>query len=70
VGYRLGKGEKLDDIIKTLGSVAEGSSTRDCLWNRCAKGIVSGVTTAKALHEIVKELGVHAPVGLTIFAIV
>jgi len=24
VGYRLGKGEKLDDIIRTLGSVAEG----------------------------------------------
>lgn len=27
VGYRLGKGEKLDDIIRTLGSVAEGVST-------------------------------------------
>lgn len=27
VGYRLGKGEKLDDIIRTLGSVAEGVTT-------------------------------------------
>lgn len=27
VGYRLGKGEKLSDIIATLGSVAEGVST-------------------------------------------
>jgi glycerol-3-phosphate dehydrogenase len=27
VGYRLGQGEKLDVIMKTLGSVAEGVST-------------------------------------------
>lgn len=27
VGYRLGKGEKLDYIIETLGSVAEGVTT-------------------------------------------
>lgn len=27
VGYRLGQGEKLDDIIQTLGSVAEGVTT-------------------------------------------
>lgn len=27
VGYRLGKGEKLEDIIRTLGSVAEGVTT-------------------------------------------
>lgn len=27
VGYRLGKGESLDSIIETLGSVAEGVST-------------------------------------------
>jgi glycerol-3-phosphate dehydrogenase len=27
VGYRLGRGEKLDYIIKTLGSVAEGVET-------------------------------------------
>lgn len=27
VGYRLGKGEKLQDIIGTLGSVAEGVTT-------------------------------------------
>jgi glycerol-3-phosphate dehydrogenase len=39
VGYRLGRGESLPDIIRTLGSVAEG------------------VTTAKALHELLEELG-------------
>jgi glycerol-3-phosphate dehydrogenase len=27
VGYRLGKGEKLDDILENLGSVAEGVTT-------------------------------------------
>lgn len=27
VGYRLGRGESLDEITKTLGSVAEGIST-------------------------------------------
>jgi glycerol-3-phosphate dehydrogenase len=27
VGYRLGQGESLDEIMKTLGSVAEGVST-------------------------------------------
>lgn len=27
VGYRLGKGEKLEDILNTLGSVAEGVTT-------------------------------------------
>jgi glycerol-3-phosphate dehydrogenase len=27
VGYRLGQGEPLDTIIKTLGSVAEGVTT-------------------------------------------
>lgn len=27
VGYRLGKGEKLEGIIESLGSVAEGVST-------------------------------------------
>lgn len=27
VGYRLGQGESLDTILKTLGSVAEGVST-------------------------------------------
>jgi len=27
VGYRLGRGDSLDDIVKTLGSVAEGVPT-------------------------------------------
>ncbi|TFK56570.1 NAD-dependent glycerol-3-phosphate dehydrogenase [Heliocybe sulcata] len=31
VGYRLGKGEQLDDIIRSLGSVAEGVTTTKAL---------------------------------------
>ena len=31
VGYRLGQGEKLDHIVQTLGSVAEGVTTAKAL---------------------------------------
>jgi glycerol-3-phosphate dehydrogenase len=53
VGYRLGRGEKLEHIIETLGSVAEG------------------VTTAKALHELLKELGtdVNAAIANAVYQI-
>ncbi|KZT55018.1 NAD-dependent glycerol-3-phosphate dehydrogenase [Calocera cornea HHB12733] len=51
VGRRLGEGEKLDHIIKTLGSVAEG------------------VTTAKALHSILKKLEIKAPIAEGVYAV-
>lgn len=38
VGYRLGQGESLDEIMKTLGSVAEGVSTA-----KGAKTIIDGL---------------------------
>lgn len=37
VGYRLGKGEKLKDIIENLGSVAEGVPTTKAAHELCAK---------------------------------
>ncbi|KAF9512791.1 hypothetical protein BS47DRAFT_1372729 [Hydnum rufescens UP504] len=51
VGFRLGKGETLEAIISTLGSVAEG------------------VTTTKGLHEIVKDLGVYAPIAEAVYEV-
>ncbi|KIM70375.1 hypothetical protein SCLCIDRAFT_12886 [Scleroderma citrinum Foug A] len=54
VGYRLGKGEALEDIIKTLGSVAEGVTTAKGL-----KQIIDemGVTAALAteIYEVLYE---------------
>jgi glycerol-3-phosphate dehydrogenase len=55
VGYRLGRGESLDHIIETLGSVAEGVTT--------AKGYIKiiervGVDApvAKAVYEVLYEV--------------
>ncbi|OBZ79501.1 Glycerol-3-phosphate dehydrogenase [NAD(P)+] [Grifola frondosa] len=54
VGYRLGKGEKLDHIIQTLGSVAEGVTTTKGL-----KTIIDelGVTApiATSVYEVLYE---------------
>jgi glycerol-3-phosphate dehydrogenase len=53
VGHRLGRGERLPDIVRTLGSVAEG------------------VTTAKALRELLAELGtdVNASIAGAVYEI-
>lgn len=37
VGYRLGKGESLDEVLRTLGSVAEGVSTTKAAYDLCEK---------------------------------
>ena len=37
VGYRLGQGESLDAVLKTLGSVAEGVSTSKAAFELCEK---------------------------------
>lgn len=37
VGYRLGKGEKLDEVLKTIGSVAEGVATTKAAFELCEK---------------------------------
>ncbi|KAH8118886.1 NAD-dependent glycerol-3-phosphate dehydrogenase [Phellopilus nigrolimitatus] len=54
VGYRLGKGEKLDEIVRTLGSVAEGVTTAKGL-----KAIIDelGVNApiARGIYEVLYE---------------
>lgn len=52
VGYRLGRGEKLDEIIKTLGSVAEGVET--------AKGV------KKIIDELGVRAPIATAVGLIV----
>jgi len=37
VGYRLGRGENLSEVLKTLGSVAEGVSTTKAAYELCEK---------------------------------
>ncbi|KAI8894208.1 6-phosphogluconate dehydrogenase [Globomyces pollinis-pini] len=45
VGYRLGKGEKLDDIISSLGSVAEGVPTTKAAYELARKHNVDSPIT-------------------------
>ena len=52
VGYMLGQGKKLDEILESLGSVAEG------------------VKTSKAVCDLVKELGISAPVTEMIYEVI
>jgi len=50
VGYRLGKGEKLEAIINTLGSVAEGVSTAKGLKEILDElGVTGQIATAVSL---------------------
>lgn len=54
VGYRLGKGENLDDIIRTLGSVAEGVTTAKALNVLIHKlGVRAPIATA--IYEVLYE---------------
>ncbi|KAG1749790.1 6-phosphogluconate dehydrogenase [Suillus paluster] len=70
VGYRLGKGEPLEDIIKTLGSVAEGVTTAKGLKKiidemqvsaPIANGIYALLYEGKDLHEGIQELMCRPP---------
>ncbi len=65
VGYRLGKGEKLQDILNSLHEVAEGVSTAYSAYNLCKRihvraSIISSVYQVfyenKPLKEAVQEL--------------
>jgi hypothetical protein len=52
VGYRLGKGEKLEEIIKTLGSVAEGVSTAKGLYEIVQElGVNAPIATAVSIAD-------------------
>ncbi|KAJ3215300.1 hypothetical protein HK099_006428 [Clydaea vesicula] len=54
VGYRLGKGEKLDDVIRTLGSVAEGVETVPAAYELCRKlGVDSPIIDA--VHAVLMK---------------
>ncbi|KAJ3074655.1 hypothetical protein HDU98_010651 [Podochytrium sp. JEL0797] len=47
VGYRLGRGESLDHVVETLGSVAEGVETTKAAYNLCRRiGVDSPVCDA------------------------
>ncbi|KAG8736182.1 hypothetical protein FRC10_009578 [Ceratobasidium sp. 414] len=65
VGYRLGKGEKLDDIVRTLGSVAEGVTTCEGLkpltqklgvYAPIADGVYSVLYEQRDAREVALEL--------------
>lgn len=53
VGYRLGQGEKLDVIIKTLGSVAEGVPT--------TKGVMKIIEELGVRAPIASSVGAFTP---------
>jgi glycerol-3-phosphate dehydrogenase (NAD(P)+) len=68
VGYRLGKGESLDVVLKTLGSVAEGVSTTKAAYELCEKlkvdspivhvvhsVLYGGATVANGLHLLLNR---------------
>ncbi|KAG8714476.1 hypothetical protein FRC09_017574 [Ceratobasidium sp. 395] len=64
VGYRLGKGEKLDEIIRTLGSVAEGVTTSEGLKPLTQKlevhaPIADGVYSVLYEHRDAREVAVE-----------
>lgn len=54
VGYRIGKGEKLDDIVKSLGSVAEGVPTTKAAYDLARKlGVEAPIT--QAVYSVLYE---------------
>jgi glycerol-3-phosphate dehydrogenase (NAD(P)+) len=70
VGYRIGKGEKLDDIIASLGSVAEGVTTTKAAYELAKKHKVDAPITEqvylvlyenKPILEAVKDLMTRDP---------
>ena len=54
VGYRLGKGESLDEIVRTLGSVAEGITTAKGL-----KAIVDELDVHASIARGVSDIFLH-----------
>ncbi len=60
VGYRLGKGEQLDHIIRTLGSVAEGVTTAKGM-----KAIVDELGVAAPIASGVSNMTARCKLVLT-----
>ena len=70
LGYRLGKGEDLEHVLKTMGSVVEGVSTSKAAYALAKKlGVEAPITTSvyqvlfagKAVSEAAKDLMLRAP---------
>jgi glycerol-3-phosphate dehydrogenase len=56
VGFRLGKGESLDHIIETLGSVAEGVTTAKGYKQICDRvGVDAPI--AHSIYSVLYEVG-------------
>jgi len=57
VGYRLGQGEKLEDILRSMNEVAEGVTTTCSAFNLCQK---LGVR-APIIHSVYQVLYEQKP---------
>jgi glycerol-3-phosphate dehydrogenase len=62
VGVRLGRGESLDDVLNTLGSVAEGVTTAKGL-KAIADNLDVPAPLADAVRELCSRIGFWADVG-------
>lgn len=56
VGFRLGKGEALDDILSTLGSVAEGVATAEG-YMKIIQQVGVQAPIAEAVYTVLYEVG-------------
>jgi glycerol-3-phosphate dehydrogenase (NAD(P)+) len=52
VGYRVGKGEKLEDIIKSLGSVAEGVTTTKAAYEMALRLKIEAPIVTEVYHVL------------------
>ena len=60
VGHRLGKGEELDYILETLGSVAEGVSTAKG-YKEIIDRVGVDAPIAQAVYSVLYEVMIHTP---------
>lgn len=60
VGYRLGKGEELGHILKTIGSVAEGVSTAKG-YKEVIDRVGVEAPIAQAVYSVLYEVMIHMP---------
>ena len=66
VGLRIGKGEKLEDIIKSTNTVAEGVLTS----RYCASNAQNALTASMCRTNLVLHILVHHELGNVIFIII
>jgi glycerol-3-phosphate dehydrogenase (NAD(P)+) len=56
VGLRLGKGEKLSEIIASLGSTAEGASSAELVLNLATKHAIEAPIVALVVSVLRSEI--------------